>query len=345
MAIAYKNLFIAPILLVFITFLILKLNGNIDWLWSIIFIPIWVVFFLVFIWTCHYISSVQTSSVSTLLYNINIVLYLIIYVCLLFFSIVFAIQLDGVITWDWFIIFIPIWIIFCMWIYWWYSTQKKNDNGSVNGHQHYELSLRTNNTREPFITNNMNPFHPQLIHNNNYLHHHQTQMPYNNLNEPQSSHIEFGFTLKTYQFIISIGFIVFFVFLPLQLDLTNKWNWAFVFIPLWVSLAVWLWSLISYTVIKTNANYNVHSVYDVPLWIELIIYYTICISLILFSILLTVHLNGKALDYITLFSPVLICLVVDFLICFFYIHYYEREFENNHIESIRTGVLIQFNKN
>jgi hypothetical protein len=228
-----------------------------------------------------------------------------------------------------------------MWIYWWYYTQKKNDNGTSNVYQQYELSTTI---RDNFIVNNMNPFHPQLPHNN-YVHQHQTTMPYNNkIVESQSSHIEFGFTLKTYQFIISIGFIVFFVFLPLQLDLINKWNWALVFIPLWVSLAVWLWSLISYTVIKTNANYNVNSVYDVPLWIELIIYYTLCISFIFFSILLTVHLNGKTLDYVTLFSPVLICLVVDFLICFFYIHYYEREFENNHIESIRNGVLIQFNK-
>jgi len=59
MSIAYKNLFITPILLCIITFFILKLNGNIDWKWAYIFIPLWFIFGLIFVWTAILFTKYQ----------------------------------------------------------------------------------------------------------------------------------------------------------------------------------------------------------------------------------------------------------------------------------------------
>lgn len=324
MSIAHKNLFIAPSWLIFIIFLVLKLNKNIDWLWSIIFIPLWLIFLLILTWTCYYSIYNENFRVHLIRSNIYVQLYTIMYICLLFFAIVLTLQLDDVIKWDWFIIFIPLWVIFCMWIYWWYNTHRKPIENT---------SLDTSSNHQSF-TNNTNPYHPNLIY-------HDVIHPTRNLEE--KTFIEFGFTLKTYQFIISIGFIVFFIFLPLQLDLTNKWNWICVFIPLWVSLAIWFWSLLSYTIIKTNYVFNTNTIYDVPLWIELFIYYILCISWILFSVLMVVHLNGKSMDYLTLFIPLLACFMIIFFICFSYINYNQKKYDNQHIKNLEDGSIIQFN--
>lgn len=354
MSIAYKNLFITPILLCIVTFFILKLNGNIDWKWAYIFIPLWVIFGLIFIWTAILFTKYQYKvlDLNSVDYHTmvnwrwyadyNVQLGIVIYDCLLCFSIFICLQLDHNINWDWFYIFVPLWVISLTWFYWWNESRKhfRYNNHRTNSLKK-NITIATTTTM-PIVT--PMPLHQQVY---NEIHYFSDNNDIDdgddnddNVNSPlyiKSGTFSLNFNLKTYQFVISIGIIVFNIFLPLQLDkktVEDRWSWWIIFLPLWVSLLVWFWSLCSYTFIKTSKSIHIAAVYasqNVPLWIELIIFYITWFIITIFTIVLSIeldHHHGESkdkIDPLTIFSPVIILLCINWWLCFAYIFYYKRE--------------------
>ena len=354
MSIAYKNLFITPILLCIITFFILKLNGNIDWKWAYIFIPLWFIFGLIFVWTAILFTKYQYKVVDlnsvdyqTMVNwrwyaDYNVQLAIIIYDCLLCFSIFICLQLDHTINWDWFYIFIPLWVISLTWFYWWNESRKHLRRNQTTLKKNVAATTVTKIIPLQQQQQHMNSYHQQRYNEIHYFSDNNDIDDDSDIDSPlyiESGKFSLNFNLKTYQFIISIGIIVFNIFLPLQLDkkstAEDRWSWWIIFLPLWVSLLVWFWSLCSYTFIKTSKSIHVAAVYasqNVPLWIELIIFYITWFIITIFTIVLSIELDHHhhdgskdKIDPLTIFSPVIILLCINWWLCFAYIFYYKRE--------------------
>ncbi|MCJ7636261.1 MAG: hypothetical protein MUO21_02095 [Nitrososphaeraceae archaeon] len=376
MSIIYKNLIISPILLLIITFFILKLNGNITWDWTLIFIPIWCIFGLIFIWISYLYVTYQYNVLNTTTSDLvswrwyndhNVQLGFVTYICLLYFSIVLALQLDVVIVWDWFVIFIPLWIISLFWFYWWYTNRvmksmkkKIKQHQSTPIHHQHQHQYQTHQQQQQHHALPFNQTYSNEIYYNN--NNNTTLIDFDNNNNNDTSNLALYhkftlyFNIQTYQFLISIGIIVFNIFLPLQLDkaAADRWGWWAVFLPLWISLLIWLWSLCSYTFIKCSKYISTYSIENAPLWIELIIYYISWISVTVFTIVLSVELDGSdPVDPLNIFSPVIILIFLNFWVCFFYIYYYKRELKylmfssydnsNENIEQTQQQMTIQIN--
>jgi hypothetical protein len=332
----------------------LKLNGNIDWKWAYIFIPLWFIFGLIFVWTAILFTKYQykvldlnsvdyQTMVNWRWYaDYNVQLGIVIYDCLLCFSIFVCLQLDHTINWDWFYIFIPLWVISLTWFYWWNESRKYLRNQTTLK-KNVATTTKTVTTMLP-LQQHMNSYHQQQYNEIHYFSDNNDIDDDNNGSDSplyiESGTFSLNFNLKTYQFVISIGIIVFNIFLPLQLDKKttdeDRWSWWIIFLPLWVSLLVWFWSLCSYTFIKSSKSIHVAAVYtsqNVPLWIELIIFYITWFIITIFTIVLSIeldhhHNNSKSkdkIDPLTIFSPVIILLCINWWLCFAYIFYYKRE--------------------
>lgn len=116
--------------ILFGSFLTAQLNYG-DWPWAAVFSPIWVFLFFVLFYVIASHQKLTTEGV---------LIYSIIWVHAVVFSILLVFQL-GNNSWNWGIVFIPVWSFLLVWIIFFIISIKKNVNSSIKARGLIEIFL------------------------------------------------------------------------------------------------------------------------------------------------------------------------------------------------------------
>lgn len=249
----------------------------------------------------------------------NLHFALVSYISSIVFFIFLVLRLEEDVTWNWFAIFIPIWVIGLGWLIWWYKTPKVDPINMLPDAEETDKDLLVIKEVTPppvdnsLVTPTNYPAPPHL----QYL----SNKGNSGIGEPRVFLVHI-FTFKTYQLFVAVGILIFLIFVANQLELSasSKWHWSIVFIPLWISFFIWFCSLVSYTLSKAFKSINIYSAIDIPLWSELAIYYSLLVFFTAFSIFLAIELETpNTVSMLTLFSPLLLYFGIVFWISIVYL--------------------------
>ena len=104
----------------FMLFVVMKLDGTTDWLWHVVFVPMWILDVLSIVFLATFLGSLYRNGGTP--YRVNdfhvskkrMIWLIVLFVLKIIFLLILCSKLDGFITASYVYVFMPLWVILLM---------------------------------------------------------------------------------------------------------------------------------------------------------------------------------------------------------------------------------------
>lgn len=339
-------LLIIPILILQLVFVVLRLNDHIEWLWSLIFIPLWCIIgfgvLIVTRWFKYYYDIMTLSSSESVgdqqvdaedLSEITVAkqivakipYYYIAVISLTLFSVFIPVQLDTAFT-SWSIVFIPLWFFMLVEIITFvYEKKLWQFNNMVPTYQRQPITLdqqgfsqQENNFYNEAIQYPQAPRLGDSLYGTTYVRPYTLDSPSYYMVKTQN--LKFMFRAYVmYHALTYAALISFSIVLALKLDnILSSTDWSIIFIPAWIFLGL-IGILFFFREIQQfiRTRRQFLQTIDHGSWLYYFFRFITYGAVLVFTILLEHDLREPPFDPLGLFSPLFIALIFIWLICWF----------------------------